>query len=606
MTQFVPNSYPDFDTDSSGMHVAFRDRGGQHHGLVTYQAGPGGVVEFSPEVALAIASLGGGGGVFVLAKSLPGVDSTGVTDSTAALNAALAALPQGSVMYFEPGTYIASLRMTVPNTTITGSWAATIKVPTGATSHVNDACVRMLADGCTVEKLSLDGSKDLNPAIDDDTLGRQADGVGIYAHRCTVRENRVFNTIGHKIIVWNQEFAPTGTAKGARSYFTIEKNHCTGFTWRASIDVASTDVTTGVNSNGIVRGNFIDGNSIIVHTGYDLLIDGNVVLNSDASSEGGISVHTNSKRVVCTNNIIGPGSLGLATSNSCESVFFTNNKVYNTTGAAIVLSYGSNLSADGNLIQSTGGQSSGVQLIAAVGATVRNNTIIGAGSRSVYLTTDCSNVQISGNKSVSPGTYHAEIAGAADVQICGNKCTGGTTGFVALTGANSNIVFSDNIISGTSSSAFSVNTPDIVISNNTIRSSGSHAIRVSGQGSRVSGNEINGAVGNGVNILAAVTGVSITDNRIRGTTLAGVTGLQPDTIVRRNIGYVTEARGNATIADVDSTVVVTHGLATTPNSVTLTARGNEAVWVSARTTTTFTVSRAGTSGALVVDWQAEI
>lgn len=42
MTQFVPNSYPDFDTDSSGMHVAFRDRGGSHHGLVTYQASPGG------------------------------------------------------------------------------------------------------------------------------------------------------------------------------------------------------------------------------------------------------------------------------------------------------------------------------------------------------------------------------------------------------------------------------------------------------------------------------------------------------------------------------------------------------------------------------------
>jgi hypothetical protein len=44
MTQFVPNSYPDFDTDSSGMHVAFRDRGGSHHGLVTYQTSPGGGV----------------------------------------------------------------------------------------------------------------------------------------------------------------------------------------------------------------------------------------------------------------------------------------------------------------------------------------------------------------------------------------------------------------------------------------------------------------------------------------------------------------------------------------------------------------------------------
>ena len=37
-----------------------------------------------------------------------------------------------------------------------------------------------------------------------------------------------------------------------------------------------------------------------------------------------------------------------------------------------------------------------------------------------------------------------------------------------------------------------------------------------------------------------------------------------------------------------------------------TARGNEGVWVSARTATTFTVSRAGTAGALAFDWQAEI
>ena len=46
MTEFVPGTHPDFDTDSDGRAVAFRDRGGQHHGLVTYQAGPGGGIEY--------------------------------------------------------------------------------------------------------------------------------------------------------------------------------------------------------------------------------------------------------------------------------------------------------------------------------------------------------------------------------------------------------------------------------------------------------------------------------------------------------------------------------------------------------------------------------
>lgn len=47
MTKFVPGTHPDFDTDSDGRAVAFRDRGGQHHGLVTYQTSPGGGVRFS-------------------------------------------------------------------------------------------------------------------------------------------------------------------------------------------------------------------------------------------------------------------------------------------------------------------------------------------------------------------------------------------------------------------------------------------------------------------------------------------------------------------------------------------------------------------------------
>nr|HNI00590.1 hypothetical protein [Rhodocyclaceae bacterium] len=94
------------------------------------------------------------------------------------------------------------------------------------------------------------------------------------------------------------------------------------------------------------------------------------------------------------------------------------------------------------------------------------------------------------------------------------------------------------------------------------------------------------------------------ENIIGATTLAPINGLQPDTIVRRNTGHATEAAGTATIADAATTVVVTHGLRASPNCVVVTPRGNEAVWVSARTSTTFTVSRSGTAGALDVDWQS--
>ena len=40
MTKYVPHTEPDFDTTTDGMSVAVRDRGGQHHALVTAQFNP--------------------------------------------------------------------------------------------------------------------------------------------------------------------------------------------------------------------------------------------------------------------------------------------------------------------------------------------------------------------------------------------------------------------------------------------------------------------------------------------------------------------------------------------------------------------------------------
>lgn len=603
MTKKLKSGTP-FVYDENDRVVGIRDpHTGTDTDLVTAVTGPGGGIAFDPSVAAAIAALGSGAAIS--ATSFTGVDATGVTDCTDALNAALAALAPGSVVFFPPGTYMAAIRVTVPNTTLTGTWAATIKTPYGATSHVNDACVRILADNCVVESLSLDGNKAGNPLIDDFELGRQSDGVGIYANRATVRNCRIYDTIGHKIIVWNQEFSPTGTAKGARAYFTIEGNHITGLGQRASIDIASTDVTAPLNNNGVIRGNFVDGNMLIVHTAEDLLFEGNVVLSS-SGQEGGISVHTNSRRVICRNNIIGPGSLGLATSNGCSEIDFSGNKIYNISGAAISLMNGTNIAANNNLIKTTSGPSAGVQLVTVVNGAVCDNTIISAGGRSVYATTNCENLKIDGNVSVAPGSFHVEVSNTTYATIENNKGTGGTQGIVVNTGINTGLVCSNNDIRGSSSSGIVITTPDAVITNNVVRNAGSHGIRVSGEMSRVVGNEIRDISGWGINLLAAVTGVVITDNRIANASSGGITGLQADTLVRRNVGHITEAFGSATIADGSATAVVTHNVKGAPAAVTLTARGNEAVWVSARTSTTFTISRSGTAGALIVDWQAQI
>jgi len=66
----------------------------------------------------------------------------------------------------------------------------------------------------------------------------------------------------------------------------------------------------------------------------------------------------------------------------------------------------------------------------------------------------------------------------------------------------------------------------------------------------------------------------------------------------------TFTNGSADIANGSSSVNVSHGLGGTPTSVLLTPWLNEDVWVSARSATTFTISRAGTTGNLQIDWLA--
>lgn len=109
-----------------------------------------------------------------------------------------------------------------------------------------------------------------------------------------------------------------------------------------------------------------------------------------------------------------------------------------------------------------------------------------------------------------------------------------------------------------------------------------------------------------------ITGGSIRDNDFAGNStnaISGAVGSTPGVTIRGNLGYVTESSGTTTIPDGSASVTVTHGLGSVvkvaPTVVQATARANEAVWVSARTTTTFTITRAGTTGALAVDWSAE-
>ena len=83
------------------------------------------------------------------------------------------------------------------------------------------------------------------------------------------------------------------------------------------------------------------------------------------------------------------------------------------------------------------------------------------------------------------------------------------------------------------------------------------------------------------------------------------------TRVRNNVGHITENSGTATVASAATTVVVSHGLVTTPTRVLLTARlwSNAAkAWITNLTATQFTINVDVDPGAgiAVFDWRAQV
>ena len=80
-------------------------------------------------------------------------------------------------------------------------------------------------------------------------------------------------------------------------------------------------------------------------------------------------------------------------------------------------------------------------------------------------------------------------------------------------------------------------------------------------------------------------------------------------VFENNVGYVTEKTGTATILNGQTSIIVTHGLATTPSMVIVTGSNGEvsACYVTSIGATTFTINVASAvSGNRVVYWYAEV
>jgi len=104
---------------------------------------------------------------------------------------------------------------------------------------------------------------------------------------------------------------------------------------------------------------------------------------------------------------------------------------------------------------------------------------------------------------------------------------------------------------------------------------------------------------------------TVQSNSLRNNTTGALSVSGANTKVMDNIGYVTENSGTATVANGQTTVTVTHGLATTPTRVqaTPTLLSNAAsFWVTAKGATTFVINVNADPGAgtAAFDWRAVV
>jgi len=110
-------------------------------------------------------------------------------------------------------------------------------------------------------------------------------------------------------------------------------------------------------------------------------------------------------------------------------------------------------------------------------------------------------------------------------------------------------------------------------------------------------------------ITDAMQNFIIANNALtRGITVTSTHATYPPKLLN-NIGFATEGHGVATITNPATTVVVTHGLGTTPTQVLLTPQADPAddLWVTSIGATEFTINIGTTPGAsLDIMWSAKV
>jgi len=439
-----------------------------------------------------------------------GAVGDGVANDDAAFRSAEDSLPaEGGVIYIPKGVYVVSHRVRKPNVTIVGDgWNSILKTPPNATQDINDCPLRIFADNCTVRDIAINGNSENNQHLDTSIKSGHADGIAIYSNNCNVDNVFVRNCRGHHIIVWNEAFVDEGYAVGARHGNIVQNCLITEFVVRNPLDFASTqglgnDYDENINYNNSMINNRIYG-PVVIHTGYDTLVQGNHVHGAD------IVIHSASRRVSVIDNFVDGGTImlrGGLTGVTAEArrrskdLICKGNIIRNAgTGAHISIRYVDGAICESNISVNSG--SDAIQLVGVTDANIINNKIndcagrgiAQAASEDVDSSNRCTDITISDNRIKNPGVYCIEFSNFSTLELLKNKMSDINTCVVLAGGSSEYGILKNNLIKNASGSCIILDFNRWIMENNTFISVGT-SVSIGDSSSTITyqGNKVIGA-----------------------------------------------------------------------------------------------------------------
>ncbi len=336
------------------------------------------------------------------------------------------------------------------------------------------------------------------------------------------------------------------------------------FTQPSGSVAASKCILIADGPNDLVIENLFIHDNLFIPEATAILVNGNATALVD--------------NVIITNNIVDGANQGtggashIKVDQQCQNLVITSN-VINTRGATDL--------KNGITVEQ-----------ASVYVLVSHNVIDGIVSSGIAVTSDgllaCKHVLITDN------LIHSRTAGGNGYGIL-LRPTGGVT--------FDDIVIKDNLIEGMTVGIrddVAAGCDNLVIQDNVILNSVSVGIEVRSNDILIKGNVVRGSADAASLhfVTAAATGCEVFDNIFEQTTIGGVIvdGTLTAHTFKRNVGFVTEVNGTATLVNGNTTIVVTHGLALTPDIQDIVVTPIEAwgsmlqFWVDTPTATQFTIN----------------